>query len=79
MLSEINQRHHIIQIFYDIAYMWNLKNNTMNVYAKQKVKVTQLCPTLCKPMDYTVHGIVQARILDWVAFPFSGGSSQPRD
>ena len=51
----------------------------MNVYAKQKVKVTQLCPTLCKPMDYTVHGIVQARIMDWVAFPFSGGSSQPRD
>ena len=30
-------------------------------------------------MDYTVHGILQARILDWVAFPFSRGSSQPRD
>ena len=30
-------------------------------------------------MDYTVHGIVQARILEWVAFPFSKGSSQPRD
>ena len=29
--------------------------------------------------DYTVHGILQARILEWVAFPFSGGSSQPRD
>ena len=36
-----------------------------------KVKVTQLCPTLCDPMDYTVHGILQARILEWVAFPFS--------
>ena len=36
-----------------------------------KVKVTQLCPTLCDPMDYIVHGILQARILEWVAFPFS--------
>ena len=30
-------------------------------------------------MDYTVHGILQARILEWVAFPFSRGSPQPRD
>ena len=44
-----------------------------------KVKVTQSCPTLCNHMDYTVHGILQARILEWVAFPFSRGSSQPRD
>ena len=36
-------------------------------------------PTLCDPMDYTVHGILQARILEWVAFPFSRGSPQPRD
>ena len=43
-----------------------------------KVKVTRLCPTLCDPLDYTVHGILQARILEWVAFPFSRGSSQPR-
>jgi len=35
--------------------------------------------TLCDPMDYTVHGILQARILEWVAVPFSRGSSQPRD
>ena len=39
----------------------------------------QSCLTLCNPMDYTVHGILQARILEWVAFPFSRGSSQPRD
>ena len=32
-----------------------------------------------QPMDYTVHGILQARILEWIAFPFSRGSSQPRD
>ena len=46
-----------------------------------KVKVSQLCPTVCDPMDYSlpdssVHGILQARIL---FFPFSRGSSQPRD
>ena len=43
------------------------------------LKVTQLCLTLCDPMDYIVHGILQARILKWVAFPFSRGSSQPRN
>ena len=46
---------------------------------KWKVKVTQSCLTLCDPMDYTVHGIFQARILECIAFPFSRGSSQPRD
>ena len=46
---------------------------------KVKVKGDQSCPTLCDDMNYTVHGILQARILEWVAFPFSGGSSQPRD
>ena len=43
------------------------------------ILVVQLCLTLCDPMDYTVHGILQARILEWVNFPFSRGSSQPRD
>ena len=39
-----------------------------------------MCLTnFCDPMDYTVHGILQARILQWVAFPFSRGSSQLRD
>ena len=45
---------------------------------KLKVKVAQSCPILCDPMDYRVHGILQARILEWVAVPFSRGSSQPR-
>ena len=44
-----------------------------------KVKITQLCLTLCDLMDYTVHGILQARILECVAFSFSRGYSQPRD
>ena len=43
------------------------------------VKVAQLCPTLCDPMDCIVPAILQAKILQWVAFPFSRGSSQPRD
>ena len=42
------------------------------------MKVTQSCPTLCEPMDYTVHGILQARRLEWVAFTFSTGPSQPQ-
>ena len=46
---------------------------------KMKVKVSQLCSTLCNPMDYTVHGIFQAIILEWVAVPVSRGSSQTRD
>ena len=50
-----------------------------NKIEKVKMKVTQLCLTLCDPVDYPVHGILQARILEWVAFPFSRGSSQPRD
>ena len=44
-----------------------------------KVKVAQSCLTLCDPIGYTVHGILQARILEWVAFSFSKGSFQPRD
>ena len=39
--------------------------------------VTQSCPTLCNPVDYTVHGILQARILESVAFPFSGDPPDP--
>ena len=47
---------------------------------QDEVKVAQPCLTLCDPMDSSsVHGILQARILEWLAFPFSRGSSQPRD
>ena len=42
---------------------------------KVKEKVTQSCLTLCDPIDYTVHGIFQARILECVVYPFSRGSS----
>ena len=48
------------------------------------VLVSQLCLALCDPTDcsppgFSVHVILQARILEWTAFPFSRGSSQPRD
>ena len=43
------------------------------------MKVAQSCPRLCNPMDYTVPGILQAGILEWVVAPFSRGSCQPRD
>ena len=42
------------------------------------VKVAQSCLTLCDPTSYTIHRILQARILEWVAFSFSRGSSQAR-
>ena len=46
---------------------WTIKK------AAAAAKSIQSCPTLCDPMDYTVHGILQARILEWVASPFSRG------
>ena len=45
----------------------------------KKVKVTQSCLTLCDHMDYTNHEILQPRILERVAIPFSRGSSRPRN
>ena len=50
---------------------------------KLKTEVTQSCPTLCGPMDcslrgFSIHGIFQARVLEWVAISFPRGSSQPR-
>ena len=53
--------------------------STLPLLLEVKVKVAQSCPTLCDPMDYIVHEILQARILRSAAFPFSRGSSQPRD
>ena len=44
-----------------------------------EVKISLLCPTICDPIDYTIHEILQARILEWVAFPFSRASSKLRD
>ena len=51
----------------------------MGSVSESEVKVVQSYPALGDPMDYIVHGILQARILEWVAIAFSRGSSQPRD
>ena len=58
--------------------MWRKENLTQQSVGSSAVilKVAQSCLTLYDPMDYTVHGILQARIQEWVAFPFSRGSSQ---
>ena len=58
--------------------------SVLPVPLKVKVLVAQLCPTLCHPMHCSlpgsaVHGIFQGRIPEWVAIPFSRGSSPPRD
>ena len=63
-----------------ILLVWGPNSeNQWSRMMKVKVKATQSCLTLCDPMDYTAHGILQARILQWVAFPFSRGSSQHKD
>ena len=70
----------LFQISFDRSYMFILLDHFRIV----KVLVAQLCLMFCNPMDcsppgFSVHGILQARILEWVAIPFSRGSSQPRD
>ena len=52
--------------------------NCVMARCNRKRKWKLLSQTLCDPMDHRVHGILQARILEWVAFPSSKGSSQPR-
>ena len=54
-------------------------NQTLDNKLFYFIFVNFFCLTLCDPMNYTVHGILQARILEWVAIPFCRGSSQSRD
>ena len=63
-----------------ISYCCMAETNTTYMYAKS----LQSCPTFCNPVDSdlpgsSVHGILQARILEWITLPSSRGSSQPRD
>ena len=65
------------------SHSWFISSMILNK-AKAKVLATQLCPTLCDPTNCnppgsSVHGILQAGILEWIVIPFSRGSSQPRD
>ena len=69
-----------LQDFSLFPFCWNMMGPPTKIEKAEelvKVKVTQSCLTLCNPKDCTVHGILQARVLEWVAFPFSRGSSQP--
>ena len=59
--------------------MINLEPSILSEVKWNEVKVTQSCQTLCELVDETVHGILQARILDWVAIPFCKESSPPRE
>ena len=66
-----------LQVNFFFFYCWAIQEAS-HLTMRVKVKVAQSCLTLCDPMDYTVHGILQAGTLEWVAFPFSRASSQPR-
>jgi len=60
--------------------VWPKKKKENQSGIEVKVLVAQWCPTLYNPMDWSppgssVHGILQARVLEWVAIPFSRGSS----
>ena len=72
----------IVDLRYCVSFRWTAK--WFSYIYVCVCKSTQLCPTLFDPMDYrspgtSVHGLLQARIQEWVAIPFSMGSSQPRD
>ena len=71
-----------------LSVMWPRVPHTVwcapTLKERKESEVTQSCPTLCDPMNCnppgsSVHGILQARVLEWVAISFSRGSSQPRD
>ena len=80
-IRQIPMEGQFTKYFSKLSKSSKIKKAKKNCHSQEEteVKVAQLCPALCNPMDYTVHGILQARILEWVAFPFSRGSSQPRD
>ena len=59
---------------------WQSNVSVFNMLSESESEIAQLCPTLCDPMDCSllgssVHGIFQARVLEWVAISFSRGSS----
>ena len=67
-----------------MQYISDINDLELEAVKSLSMKVAQSCLTLCDPMDYSppgfsLHGILQARILEWVAIPFSRRSSQPRE
>ena len=73
-----------IYIASNLHVIWDYDLGLLMVFSEVKMLIAQLYPTLCDPKDCSllassVHGILQARILEWVAIPLSRESSQPRD
>ena len=80
IISEFGSVNYITILYRHQNYVGKVHIHIYEIYIYMHyVKVAQSCLTLCDTTDYTVHGILQARILEWVVFPFSRGSSQPRD
>ena len=86
LISSYTHKH--ICIFYVFLCIWKLRMLMSWLFCvyevKLKVLVIQSCPTLwdpvdCSPPGSSIHGILQVRILEWVAIPFSRGPSRPRD
>ena len=70
--------------FINLTVTYIERNRQQYDNSESESEVTQLCPTLCDPMDCSlpgssIRGILQARVLEWVAISFSRRSSQPRD
>ena len=74
-----------ISLFHFVPANWNIQSSYWNLNLLSLFIISaQSCLTLCDPMDYSlpgscIHGILQARILEWVVISFSRGSSHPRD
>ena len=58
---------------------WKPRDSALQTPRRKEVNLSQSCLTLCDPMNYRVLGVLQARILEWVGFPFSRESSQLTD
>ena len=70
---------HPLPRVHGLCFVWALRARAVTQNEQWKWKWLSHVQLSGDPTDYTVHGILQARILEWVAFPFSRGSSQPRD
>ena len=75
---------HFLAFILKSKIIFHLPCFKFNMKVKSESEVAQSCPTLCDPMDgslpgSSIHGVFQARILEWFAISFSRGSSQPRD
>ena len=75
---------HLLHLLHCREILYHLSHQGSHYLLESENESRSSCPTLCDPMDLSllgssVHEILQARILEWIAIPFSRGSSQPRD